>query len=155
MARWKRMQGYNVFLPFGFDAFGLPAENAAIERGADPKTWTYQNIETITKGIKRCGYSCSWDHQVVTCSPEYYRWNQYIFLKLLEHGLAYKKASPVNWCPQCHTVLANEQVENGKCERCKASVEMRRLNQWYFKITAFADELYYSFDDLEEWPETV
>jgi len=155
MARYKRMKGFNVFFPFGFDSFGLPAENAAIERGINPKDWTYSNIETIKNGIKKFGYSCSWKNQVVTCDPEYYKWNQYIFLKMFEKGLAYKKESPVNWCPGCNTVLANEQVEDGKCDRCKSKVELKNLSQWYFKITDFADELYEDLNTLDGWPETV
>lgn len=155
MARYKRMKGYNVFLPFGFDSFGLPAENAAIKKGVNPKDWTYKNIEEIKSGIKKFGYSCSWANELATCDPEYYKWNQYIFIKMFEKGLAYKQASPINWCPSCQTVLANEQVENGKCERCKSQVEMKKLSQWYFKITEFADELFEDLNTLDEWAETV
>ncbi len=155
MARYYRMKGYNVFFPFGFDAFGLPAENAAIKHGIHPKEWTYNNIENIRNGIKKFGYSCSWKNEIITCSPEYYKWNQYIFLKFYENGLAYRKKSPVNWCPSCKTVLANEQVVNGECERCGSEVELRELEQWFFKITEFADELYEDINLLEHWPETV
>ena len=155
IARYKRMRGYNVFLPFGFDAFGLPAENAAIKKGVNPKDWTFENIQIIKSGIKKFGYSCSWKNELATCTPEYYKWNQYIFLKMFEKGLAYKKASPINWCPSCMTVLANEQVVEGKCERCKAQVELKNLSQWYLKITQFADDLYESLNKLDGWADTV
>ncbi len=155
MARVKRMEGYNVFFPFGFDSFGLPAENAAIKNNVNPKEWTLNNIENIKKGIKKIGYSCSWKNEVITCISNYYKWNQYIFLKFFENGLAYKKDSLVNWCPSCNTVLANEQVVNGQCERCDSIVEKKKLNQWYFKITRYAEDLYDSIEKLDGWPEMV
>ncbi|MFH1424360.1 MAG: leucine--tRNA ligase [archaeon] len=153
-ARYKRMSGFNVLYPMGFDAFGLPAENAAIQNKTHPKTWTEQSMADMTKQFKALGLSYDWDRSVVTCYPEYYKWNQLIFLKMLERGLAYRKASPINWCPKCNTVLANEQVENGKCWRCKAAVELKNLEQWLLKITDYADELLESIDGLE-WPEQV
>lgn len=151
-ARMKKMQGYNVFQPMGFDAFGLPAENFAIKTGIHPMDSTLKNIETMEKQLKSMGAMFSWDHEVVTCLPDYYKWNQYLFLKLYENGLAYRKKAPVNWCPSCMTVLANEQVLDGACERCGTDVIKKDLTQWFFKITAYADEL---LEDLEglDWPE--
>lgn len=151
-ARMKKMQGYNVFQPMGFDAFGLPAENFAIKTGIHPMDSTLKNIETMEKQLKSMGAMFSWDHEVVTCMPDYYKWNQYLFLKLYENGLAYRKKAPVNWCPSCMTVLANEQVLDGACERCGTPVIKKDLTQWFFKITAYADEL---LEDLEglDWPE--
>ena len=151
-ARMKRMQGYNVFHPQGFDAFGLPAENYAIKTGIHPKDSTYNNIQTMEKQLKKMGASFDWNYEVVTCDPEYYKWTQWIFLKLYEHGLAYRKKAPVNWCPSCKTVLANEQVENGACERCKNEVTKKDLTQWFFKITDYAQELLDCLPNLD-WPE--
>ena len=146
VARYNRMQGYQVLSPFGFDSFGLPAENAAIKRGADPKEWTYSNIEKLRSSAERLGCSYDWDRMVVTSDPDYYRWNQWIFIRLYERGLAYKKEAPVNWCPKDKTVLANEQVVAGRCERCDTPVVKRNLAQWFFKITDYADRL---LDDME------
>ncbi|RKX53473.1 MAG: leucine--tRNA ligase, partial [Thermotoga sp.] len=139
VARYKRMRGFNVLHPFGYDAFGLPAENAAIEHGIHPGIWTRKNIDTIRKQIKRLGISYDWSREIATCDEEYYKWTQWIFLKLYEKGLAYKKKGAVNWCPRCKTVLANEQVKDGKCERCGTPVTIRYLDQWYFKITDYAE----------------
>lgn len=154
IARFKRMQGYNVLYPMGFDAFGLPAENAAIKRGIHPKEYTQSAITSIKDSLKRIGLSYDWSKEVITCTPEYYRWNQYLFLKFYEKGLAYKKTAPINWCPGCNTVLANEQVENGKCWRCDSTVEIKDLEQWFLKITDYADELLEDVDKLN-WPERI
>lgn len=151
-ARMKRMQGYNVFQPMGFDAFGLPAENFAIKTGIHPKDSTIKNIETMEKQLKAMGAMFSWDNEVVTCDPDYYKWTQWVFLKLYEKGLAYRKKAPVNWCPSCNTVLANEQVVDGHCERCETEVTKKDLTQWFLKITDYADELLEKLDDLD-WPE--
>lgn len=156
IARYKRMQGYSVLYPMGYDAFGLPAENAAIKNNADPKTWTYQNIESIKKQQQAIGFSYDWDRQLQSCDEDYYKWNQWFFIKFLEKGLAYKKNSPVNWCPECNTVLANEQVVDGKCWRHEQTdVEQKELEQWYLKITDYAEELLKDIDQLGEWPERV
>lgn len=154
-ARYKRMQGFNVLYPMGYDSFGMPAENAAIKQKADPAEWTDRNIEGIKKQQKMMGLSYDWDREVATCRPEYYRWNQWIFLKFLEKGLAYKKKSFVNWCPKCGTVLANEQVHDGKCWRCSSEVDQKNLEQWFFKITDYAEELLDDIKKLEHWPERV
>jgi len=155
-ARFKRMNGFNVLYPMGYDSFGLPAENAAIERKVDPKEWTEGNIADMRKQQKQLGMSYDWSREVVTCHDDYYRWTQWIFLKFLEKGLAYKKKSSVNWCPKGNTVLANEQVENGKCWRhTKTDVVQKDLDQWYFKITKYADELLGDLDKLKDWPERV
>lgn len=151
-ARMKKMQGYNVFQPMGFDAFGLPAENYAIKTGVHPKDSTYKNIETMEKQLKAMGAMFDWDHEVITCKEDYYKWTQWVFLKLYEKGLAYKKKAPVNWCPSCNTVLANEQVIEGSCERCGTQVTKKDLTQWFFKITDYADELLEKLDTLD-WPE--
>ncbi|MGN0143708.1 MAG: leucine--tRNA ligase [Clostridium sp.] len=151
-ARFKRMQGYNVFQPMGFDAFGLPAENYAIKTGIHPHDSTLKNIETMEKQLKSMGAMFNWENEVVTCLPEYYKWTQWLFLKLYEKGLAYRKKAPVNWCPSCNTVLANEQVVDGECERCGSTVTKKDLTQWFFKITDYADELLDMIDDLD-WPE--
>ena len=158
-ARFKRMQGFSVLYPTGFDAFGLPAENAAIQRNLHPRDWTFSNIETMRKQMRAMNMSYDWSREVVTCVPEYYRWNQWLFLKMYEKGLAYKKKAPVNWCPSCETVLANEQVVAGKCWRASShktpsEVEVRDLEQWFLKITAYADELLRDIDTLK-WPERV
>ncbi|UCG38315.1 MAG: leucine--tRNA ligase [bacterium] len=154
-ARFLRMRGYNVLYPMGYDAFGLPAENAAITRKVDPAQWTRGSIERMKKVQKRMGFSYDWDRTLATCEPEYYRWNQWIFLKFLEKDLAYRRAAPVNWCPSCQTVLANEQVEGGGCWRCSSTVEKRDLEQWFLRITAYADELLADLDHLHQWPERV
>ncbi len=154
-ARYKRMQGFNVLYPMGYDSFGMPAENAAIKQKADPADWTDKNIEGIKAQQKMVGLSYDWDREVATCRPEYFRWNQWIFLKFLEKGLAYKKKSFVNWCPKCETVLANEQVHDGKCWRCSAEVDQKNLEQWFFKITDYAEELLDDIKKLEHWPERV
>ena len=151
-ARFKRMQGYNVFQPMGFDAFGLPAENFAIKTGIHPQDSTIKNIAKMEEQLKAMGAMFNWDNEVVTCSPEYYKWTQWLFLKLYEKGLAYRKKAPVNWCPSCQTVLANEQVVDGACERCSTEVTKKDLTQWFFKITDYADELLDKLDDLD-WPE--
>lgn len=152
-ARYLRMKGYNVMSPIGFDAFGLPAENAAIKNKTHPKEWTYKNIERMREQLKSIGTVFDWEREVVTCDPEYYKWTQWMFLFMYKNGLAYKKKQVANWCPSCNTVLANEQVVGeGVCERCKTAVEQRELDQWMFKITEYADEL---IDDLDkiDWPE--
>ncbi|MGH2807405.1 MAG: leucine--tRNA ligase, partial [Actinomycetota bacterium] len=146
VARYMRMHGYQVLNPFGFDSFGLPAENAAIKRGIDPKKWTYDNIDKLWSSTQRLGISFDWDRRLATSDPEYYRWNQWLFLRLYERGLAYKREAPVNWCPKDKTVLANEQVIAGRCERCDTPVVKRNLAQWFFKITDYADAL---LDDIE------
>ncbi|EOU1991954.1 leucine--tRNA ligase [Clostridium perfringens] len=151
-ARFKRMQGYNVFQPMGFDAFGLPAENFAIKTGIHPQDSTIKNIAKMEEQLKAMGAMFNWENEVVTCSPEYYKWTQWIFLKLYEKGLAYRKKAPVNWCPSCQTVLANEQVVDGACERCSTEVTKKDLTQWFFKITDYADELLDKLDGLD-WPE--
>lgn len=153
-ARFKKMQGYNVFHPMGFDAFGLPAENYAIKTGIHPETSTNNNISNMKKQLTEMGGNYDWDYSVETCRPEYYRWTQWIFLQLYKAGLAYKKEAPVNWCDSCKTVLANEQVINGKCERCGSEVRKKKLAQWFFKITNYADELLKDLDTLD-WPEST
>ena len=151
-ARFKRMQGYNVFQPMGFDAFGLPAENYAIKTGIHPQDSTLKNIETMEKQLKSMGAMFNWENEVVTCLPDYYKWTQWLFLQLYKKGLAYRKKAPVNWCPSCNTVLANEQVIDGECERCGSLVTKKDLTQWFFKITDYADELVDKLDELD-WPE--
>ena len=151
-SRMKRMQGYNVFHPMGFDAFGLPAENYAIKTGIHPQDSTMKNIATMEKQLKEMGATFDWDYEIATCTPEYYKWNQWLFTKLYEKGLAYRKNAPVNWCPQCKTVLANEQVVDGKCERCDSEVVRKNMTQWFFKITEYAQELLDCLPDLD-WPE--
>ena len=156
IARFRRMQGYNVLYPTGFDSFGLPAENAAIENKADPKEWTLKRIADMEGQMKELGFSYDWEREVITCLPEYYRWNQWFFLKMLGKGLAYKKAAKVNWCDSCHTVLANEQVIDGKCWRHRGTeVYQKDLEQWFLKITEYADELLNDLDKLRGWPERV
>ncbi|MGN0072635.1 MAG: leucine--tRNA ligase [Coriobacteriales bacterium] len=155
MARFWRMKGYDVLHPMGWDAFGLPAENAAIKRNSHPAVWTYANIETQKQSFKRMGFSYDWDRQVVACDPEYYRWGQWMFLKFWEKGLVERRNNPVNWCPSCKTVLANEQVIEGRCWRCDSEVEKRPLTQWYLKITDYAQELLDDLDQLEGWPDRV
>ncbi len=155
IARYYRMQGFDVLHPMGWDAFGLPAENAAIKRNSHPAKWTYANIETQRKSFKRMGYSYDWDRSVIACDPEYYRWGQWIFLQFWKKGLVERRNNPVNWCPGCGTVLANEQVIEGKCWRCDSEVEKRPLTQWYFKITDYAQELLDDLDKLDGWPDRV
>ncbi len=155
VARLLMMKGKDVLHPMGWDSFGLPAENAAIQNNIHPAKWTYENIDKMRLQLKRMGLSYDWNREVATCSPEYYRWNQWIFLKFLEKGLAYKKRSSVNWCPGCSTVLANEQVEDGECWRCGSVVEAKDLEQWFFKITEYADELLEHTYNLPGWPERV
>ena len=156
IARYWIQKGFNVMHPIGWDAFGLPAENAAIKRDADPRAWTYENIDVQKASMRRYACSFDWDRTLHTCDPEYYKWNQWLFLKMFEKGLAYRKDSAVNWCPDCQTVLANEQVVAGLCERCDSAVTKKKLNQWYLKITDYADRL---LDDMEQlegaWPEKV
>lgn len=151
-ARFKRMQGYEVFQPMGFDAFGLPAENYAIKTGIHPEESTLKNIATMEGQLKRIGAMYDWDYEIKTCMPDYYKWTQWMFLQLYKKGLAYRKEAPVNWCPSCNTVLANEQAQGGVCERCGSQVTHKNLNQWFFKITAYADELLDCIDKLD-WPE--
>jgi leucyl-tRNA synthetase len=156
IARYWVQKGFNVLHPIGWDAFGLPAENAAIKRNSDPREWTYENIATQKASMRRYACSFDWDRALNTCDPEYYKWNQWIFLKFYEKGLAYRKDSPVNWCPDCQTVLANEQVVAGCCERCDNQVTKKKLTQWYFKITDYADRLLNDMEQLEgKWPEKV
>ena len=156
IARYWVQRGYNVMHPIGWDAFGLPAENAAIKRNEDPSVWTYENIATQRASMRRYACSFDWDRVLYTCDPDYYKWNQWIFLKMYERGLAYRKDSPVNWCPDCQTVLANEQVVAGLCERCDNPVTKKKLNQWYFKITDYAERLLSDMEQLEgKWPEKV
>jgi leucyl-tRNA synthetase len=155
ITRYKRMRGYNVLHPMGWDAFGLPAENAAIDNGVHPAVWTYENIATMKSQMKTLGISYDWDREVATCDPEYYRWEQLIFVKMFERGLAYRKSARVNWCPSCQTVLANEQVEAGRCWRCDSEVVIKEIEGWYFKITAYAEELLEWCDRLTGWPERV
>ncbi|MCX7766027.1 MAG: leucine--tRNA ligase, partial [Candidatus Sumerlaeia bacterium] len=155
IARQKRMRGYNVLHPMGFDAFGLPAENAAIKHKVHPRIWTEQCIQRMKEQQNMLGLSYDWDLEIITCYPEYYRWNQWIFLKFFERGLAYRKQAPINWCPECQTVLANEQVINGVCWRCENPVEIKNLEQWFLKITAYAEELLQDLEKLTDWPEYV
>ncbi|SDY86726.1 leucine--tRNA ligase [Tindallia californiensis] len=155
VARYKNMQGYEVLHPMGWDAFGLPAENAAIQNKVHPNAWTDKNITEMKVQLSKLGLSYDWNRELSTCSPEYYRWTQWIFLQFYKHGLAYKKESRVNWCPSCETVLANEQVVNGQCERCDSHVTKEMLNQWYFKITDYAEKLLQDLELLEGWPDKV
>jgi leucyl-tRNA synthetase len=153
--RFLRMNGKRAFNPMGWDAFGLPAENAAIQRGVHPRDWTLANIKVMKEQFRRWGILYDWSKEIASCFPEYYRWNQWLFLRMLERGLAYKKMAPVNWCPSCRTVLANEQVVDGACERCGTPVVQRDLEQWFFRITEYADRLLAGLDRLEGWPEKV
>ena len=155
IARYKRMNGYNVLHPMGWDSFGLPAENAAIQHGANPKKWTLDNIAYMKQQLKALGLMVDWDREVTTCLPEYYRWTQYFFIQMFKKGLAYKKEAAVNWCNSCVTVLANEQVIDGKCWRCDGQVEKKYLSQWFLKITDYAQELLDDIDKLKGWPDSV
>ena len=155
LARYKSMRGLNVLHPMGWDAFGLPAENAAIEHGVHPAIWTYENIDYMRAQLKKMGLSYDWDREIATCDPSYYKWEQLIFIKMFERGLAYRRRSTVNWCPSCQTVLANEQVEAGRCWRCDSEVMPREIEGWFFKITAYAEELLAWCDRLPGWPERV
>ncbi|MDR0519141.1 MAG: class I tRNA ligase family protein, partial [Clostridiales Family XIII bacterium] len=154
-ARFLKMKGRNVLHPMGWDAFGLPAENAAIKGGIHPNIWTKRNIEEMRGQLDRLGLTYDWDREVATCSPDYYKWMQWIFIQFHRQGLAYKKKNPVNWCPSCETVLANEQVVDGCCERCGTAVGKRDLEQWYLKITDYAQRLLDDLDKLEGWPSKV
>jgi leucyl-tRNA synthetase len=153
--RFLRMRGKRPLNPMGWDSFGLPAENAAIQRQVHPQDWTLNNIAVMKEQFKRWGILYDWSKEVTSCRPDYYRWNQWLFLRLMEKGLAYKKKAPVNWCPSCQTVLANEQVADGKCERCRSDVVQRDLSQWFFRITEYAERLLDGLDELEGWPERV
>ena len=155
IARYKKMAGFNVLHPMGYDSFGLPAENAAIQHNAEPAKWTFDNMDEMDKQLASMGLSYDWDRKVATCKPEYYKWTQWIFIQFYKKGLAYKKDNPVNWCPSCQTVLANEQVVDGKCERCHTEVTKKNLSQWYLKITDYADRLLSNLDKLEGWPDKV
>ncbi len=155
MARYKMMNGHQILHPFGWDAFGLPAENAAISHGRHPREWTLKNIEISRDTLKKVGISFDWSREVTSCLPEYYRWSQWIFLQMFKRGLAYRKKSKVNWCNQCNTVLANEQVIDGRCERDDTPVEIRDLEQWFLKITDYADRLVDSLDNLPDWPDSI
>ncbi len=155
VARYKRMRGFNVLHPMGWDAFGMPAENAAIANSTHPARWTYDNIATMRAQLQRMGFSYDWDRELATCRPEYYRWEQWLFLRMVERGMAYRKESYVNWCEPCQTVLANEQVEAGMCWRCGKPVRQKKLWQWFFKITDFAEDLLVHCDQLPGWPDKV
>jgi leucyl-tRNA synthetase len=155
ISRFKRMQGFNVLQPMGWDAFGLPAENAAIKNKAQPADWTRQNIAYMKKQLQSLGFAYDWDREVTTCEPEYYKWEQWFFTQLVEKGLAYKKQSQVNWCPNDETVLANEQVHDGRCWRCDTQVVKKDIEQWFIRITAYAEELLNSIDQLDGWPDSV
>lgn len=156
VARYKRMKGFNVLHPMGWDAFGLPAENAAIASGVPPKKWTYENIDYMRSQLKRMGFSYDWEREFATCDPEYYKWEQLFFIKMFEKGLVYRDRCFVNWCDRCKTVLANEQVEGGLCWRCGSQVILKEYDQWFFKITAYAQELLDDIDKLSGgWPERV
>jgi len=155
ISRYQRMQGKNVMQPMGWDAFGLPAENAAMQNNVHPADWTYSNIDYMRDQLKELGFGYDWNRELATCDPDYYRWEQWFFLKLLKKDLVYKKTSPVNWCPNDKTVLANEQVIDGCCWRCDTKVEKKEISQWFLKITAYADELLQDLEKLDGWPEQV
>ena len=155
VARYKRMRGFNVLHPIGWDALGLPAENAAIKRGVHPEKWTRDNIASMKRQLQRLGFSYPWSREIATCDPEYYRWNQWFFLKMLEKGIAYRSKATVNWCPSCLTVLANEQAEGGECWRCHSAVQERELDQWFLSITAYQDQLLDDMAKLTAWPDRV
>src|SRR6187401_1878279 len=155
IARTKRMRGFNVLHPFGWDAFGLPAENAAIKNNVHPEKWTLDNIAHMKGQLQRLGISYAWERELATCLPDYYRWNQWLFTRMFQRGLAYRRRSTVNWCETDQTVLANEQVVDGGCWRCGTPVTMRDLEQWFFKITQYADDLLKGIEQLGHWPDKV
>ncbi|HLE71112.1 MAG TPA: class I tRNA ligase family protein, partial [Vicinamibacteria bacterium] len=155
VARFKRMRGFNVLHPIGWDALGLPAENAALKHGAHPEDWTRSNIAHMKSQLQRLGFSYAWEREIATCDPEYYRWNQWFFIQMWKKGLAYRKKAAVNWCPADRTVLANEQVIDGRCWRCDSEVVQKDLEQWFLRITSYADELLLGLDKLTGWPGTV
>ena len=155
VARYKRMQGLNVLNPMGWDAFGMPAENAAIANNSHPAKWTYENIDAMRFQLKSLGFSYDWEREIATCRPEYYHWEQWLFLKMYEKGMAYRKESFVNWCEDCQTVLANEQVEAGLCWRCGEQVRQKKLWQWFFRITDYAEDLLSYCEKLPGWPDKV
>ena len=155
IARFKKMKGFNVLHPMGWDSFGLPAENAAIQRGEDPASWTFSNMDYMKMQLKMLGLAVDWDREIATCKEDYYKWTQWLFIEFFKAGLAYKKESPVNWCEQCATVLANEQVEDGKCWRCESIITKKKLSQWYLKITDYSEQLLQDLDKLTGWPENV
>ena len=155
LARIKMMEGFNVLAPMGWDSFGLPAENAAIKNQINPSVWTEKNIVEMKNQFRRWGVIYDWSKEIASCKPEYYKWTQWLFVKLYKSGLAYQKEASVNWSPSCKTVLANEQVVNGECERCGSEVESRKLKQWFFKITEYADKLLDDLSKLENWPQRV
>ena len=155
VARFKKMKGFNVLHPMGWDSFGMPAENAAIKHGIAPKTWTLDNIENMKLQQKALGLSYDWDREVATCKEDYYKWTQWFFQQFYKKGLAYKKEAKVNWCETCHTVLANEQVIDGACWRCDNPVEKKDLSQWFLRITEYADRLLTDLDTLDHWPQRV
>ncbi len=155
VVRYKRMKGFNVIHPMGWDAFGMPAENAAIDNNTHPAAWTYENIAAMRTQLKKMGFSYDWDREIATCRPEYYKWEQWLFLQMMEKGMAYRKESFVNWCEKCQTVLANEQVEQDKCWRCSQTVQQKKLWQWFFKITDYAEDLLVYCDELPGWPDKV
>jgi leucyl-tRNA synthetase len=157
IGRYRKMQGYDVLHPFGWDAFGLPAENAAIEHGSHPAKWTFDSIDLCKRNLNLMGIAYDWDREIATCLPEYYRWDQWFFLQFYKRGLAYRKEALLNWCPKCRTVLANEQVVDGHCYRgsCNAVIEKRKMTQWFFRITEYAEELLTEIDRLDGWPDSV
>lgn len=154
-SRFKLLEGYNVMHPMGFDAFGQPAENAAIKNKTKPDTWTHKCIKDMERELKKMGFSYDWEREISTCDSDYYKWNQWIFLKMFERSLAYKKASAVNWCSSCQTTLANEEVVDGACWRCHTKVEQKDLEQWYLKITEYKERLLEDLNELKEWPQRV
>ncbi|MCD8567953.1 MAG: class I tRNA ligase family protein [Geovibrio sp.] len=155
ISRFKFMKGLNVIHPMGWDAFGMPAENAAIENKSHPAIWTKSNIEYMKTQLKKLGLSYDWDREIATCDPEYYKWEQLMVIKMYEKGLVYKRTSHLNWCESCQTVLANEQVEDGKCWRCDGEVSIKELDGWYFKITDYAEELLACTENMDGWPKKV
>ncbi|MGH7807456.1 MAG: leucine--tRNA ligase, partial [Thermodesulfobacteriota bacterium] len=156
IARYKRTRGFNILHPIGWDAFGLPAENAAIQRGVHPAQWTYENILQMKEQLKRLGFSYDWTREIATCDPSYYKWEQMVFTRMFERRLAYRRSSVVNWCPSCETVLANEQVEDGRCWRCQSEVQLKEMEGWFFKITEYTEELLEGVEKLKDgWPDRV
>jgi len=155
IARYKRLRGFNVLHPMGWDAFGLPAENAAQKNNSHPADWTYSNIDYMRKQLRQLGLSYDWDREIATCNPEYYRWEQLLFIEMYTRGIVYQKTTSVNWCESCETVLANEQVIEGTCWRCDEPVHPREMNGWFFRITDYAEELLTDLEKLAGWPEKV